>query len=240
MIATSHRENRVLTENTESVDIFAFWSLIKKGETIHPADRNVMNRINPENHGFELKCIPSPITGCLLTAPIVLLYLSPGLSDGDIQEATSEAGKEYYFKRWKGIEPLPTVGMTGYDWVKSRIKTFFNGQNKIKFDFEKIRQKIAILNIGAYHSKDVKNFASLLTLPSSRASLSWAQNTLFPQAEEGKRIVVCMRSANFWGLETGKIYGKSLFSPYVTRSGYLENNPLSNKIKKSVLTKLME
>lgn len=87
-----------------------------------------MNRINPENHGFELKCIPSPITGCLLTAPIVLLYLSPGLSEGDIQEATSEAGKEYYFKRWKGIKPLPTVGMTGYDWVKSRIKTFFNGQ----------------------------------------------------------------------------------------------------------------
>ena len=80
---------------------------------------------------------------------------------------------------------------------------------------------MATLNIGAYHSKDVKDYASLLALPSSRISLSWAQDVLFPQAERGERIVVCMRSAARWGLETDRRYGESPFAPLVNRGGHL-------------------
>jgi hypothetical protein len=80
-------------------------------------------------------------------------------------------------------------------------------------DYETVKNKIALLNIGAYHSADVRSFGSLLALPSSRVSLGWAQEVLFPDAEAGKRVVICMRSASCWGLERGRKYGKSLFAP---------------------------
>jgi hypothetical protein len=37
----------------------------------------------------------------------------------------------------------------------------------------------------------VRSYASLLALPSSRVSMEWAQSVLFPQAEAGRRIVIC-------------------------------------------------
>ncbi len=77
------------------------------------------------------------------------------------------------------------------------------GRTKSFGDFKTVKDKIALLNIGAYHSVDVRSFASLLALPSSRVSLGWAQDVLFPDAEAGKRIVICMRSAAYWGLEQG-------------------------------------
>src|SRR5712691_10488432 len=55
-------------------------------------------------------------------------------------------------------------------------------------------------------STDIRSFAALLCLPSSRVSLGWAQDVLFPDAEAGKRIVICMRSAAYWGLEQGQKY----------------------------------
>jgi hypothetical protein len=69
-----------------------------------------------------------------------------------------------------------------------------------------VKNKIALLNIGAYHSADARSFGSLLALPSSRVSVGWAQDVLFPDAEAGRRIVVCMRSASYWGLEQGRKY----------------------------------
>ena len=73
-----------------------------------------------------------------------------------------------------------------------------SGTQDVRY-YEEIKRHFATLNIGAYHSKDVKSYASLLALPSSRVSLSWAQNHLFPEADAGRRIVICMRAAAFWG-----------------------------------------
>jgi len=53
------------------MDIFEFWSQIKRGETVHPADREVFARINPEKHGFQLDCLPASYGGKLKTAPVV-------------------------------------------------------------------------------------------------------------------------------------------------------------------------
>src|SRR5262249_5866581 len=64
-------------------------------------------------------------------------------------------------------------------------------------DDNAVEDKVALLNIGAYHSVDVRSFASLLALLSSRVSLGWAQDVLFPEAEAGKRIVICLRSASY-------------------------------------------
>jgi hypothetical protein len=69
-----------------------------------------------------------------------------------------------------------------------------------------------------------------VALPSSRVSLAWAQEKLFPEAEAGKRIVICMRSATYWGLETGRKYKGTLFAPPANRGGHLLNGPTKKKL----------
>jgi hypothetical protein len=77
-------------------------------------------------------------------------------------------------------------------------------------------------------------------LPSSRVTLDWAQGFLFPQALRRERIVICMRSAAYWGLEAGKKYrGSWLFAPDTTRNGYLKQKTQSQrKLIKLVCKKL--
>jgi hypothetical protein len=151
-----------------SVDIFEFWSQIGRGEHVHPADRSVFARMNPIKHGFRLDCLPSSFGGRLRDAPVVLLYLSPGFGTQDVKDAQTEEGKDYYVRRWAGYEPIRDIRS---NWMLSRTKNFG--------DYETVKNKIALLNIGAYHSVDVQSFGSLLALPSSRVSLGWAQDVCF-------------------------------------------------------------
>jgi hypothetical protein len=195
-----------------ATDIFKFWSRIGRGEHIHPADKDVIERIDPRSHGFRMECLPGCFGGRLRDAPVVLLYLSPGFSERDIADAKSESGKDFYLERYKGNQPF-SDDMPGADWAKSRTKYFA--------PWDTVCQKFAILNIGAYHSKSFKNYHTLAAFPSSRASLDWAQGVLFPEAIKGKRAVICLRSADYWGLETGRTYDGLLFAPPVTRGGYI-------------------
>ncbi len=177
--------------------------------------------MNPKRHGFQLQCLPAPFSGRLRTAPVVLLYLSPGYGKADDADARSKCGKDYYSRRWKGKEPVRDSG-PGAKWYKSRTRVF--GEYNI------VRRKIAMLNIGAYHSKTMQSYACLLALPSSRQTLDWSQNHLFVEAERGKRIVICMRSPAYWGLERGKNYRGTLFAPKTTRSGFLIKDRSGMKI----------
>ena len=62
-------------------DIFSFWSGLSEEEArIHPRDKNVLSRVN---NPFEHSCFAEPFRGRLKTAPVVLLFLSPGLHDRD-------------------------------------------------------------------------------------------------------------------------------------------------------------
>lgn len=214
------------------MDIFEFWSHIGRGENIHPADKSVFARIDPKKHGFRTDCLPTCYLGRLRSAPVVLLYLSPGFEEQDLKDAASDKSKKYYSKVWIGNEPLPGIGGAGHQWLKSRTKPFA--------DYKIAKDKIAILNIGAYHSKKVKSCSSLLTLPSSRTSIAWAQDVLFPDAESGKRVVLCMRSAAYWGLDIGKTYGKSLFAPQVNIGGYLIKNDKNKQLIETVHKRLLE
>ena len=72
-------------------DIFEFWAQIKPSEHVHPADYAVMRRVG---HGFDLDCLPGCFFGPLRTARIVLLFLSPGLSDQDPLDATSASSPD--------------------------------------------------------------------------------------------------------------------------------------------------
>jgi hypothetical protein len=114
-----------------------------------------------------------------------------------------------------GTQPLPGPDehRIAWKWWVSRTRCFGKWQD--------LRTKIAVLEIGAYHSRTFKDVPLLAALPSSRVSIDWAQAVLFPQAIAGERAVVCLRSSAFWGLQQGQQYGRSLYAPRVTQGGYM-------------------
>jgi hypothetical protein len=210
-------------------DIFEFWSRMQRGDHIHPDDKEVFGRMCPAKHGFELDCLPGCFAGPLKTASVVLLYLSPGHSQATADAAKTEEGKDFYFRQYQGHEPFRDSG-PGRSWVESRTKIFGN--------YDSVKKHFALLNIGAYHSKTLKDYGSLLALPSSGVSLSWAQQTLFPEAEAGKRIVICLRAAAYWGLDVGREYNGNLFAPAFNRSGHLLKSAQREKIIDLVKTRI--
>lgn len=213
-----------------SEDIFEFWSQIGRGEHIHPADKKAFERMPAEQHNFRLDCLPACFGGRLRDAPVVLLYLSPGFSESDLADAQSEEGRDYYLRRYSGYEPPRDLGNAKSTWMTSRTKSFG--------DWEQVRDKIAVLNIGAYHSADVKSKSALMALPSSRVCLDWAQDILFADAEAGRRIVICMRSAALWGLVAGRKYAGSLFVPVVNRAGHLIKSDENARLIRTVKERL--
>jgi hypothetical protein len=206
-------------------DIFEFWSRIGKSDRVHPDDKPVFNRLK-SSHGFDLRCLPSNIAGPLRTARVVLLYLSPGFSEFDVEHAKTKAGQEHFVRQRTGTAPLSDVNPAAARWRMSRLK--FLGATD-----ETIHSRVSVINIGAYHSKDFTDHHILAALPSSRAMLNWAQTVLFPQAEKGERMVVCMRASNFWGLEPGSKYGKALFAPRTNRAGYMCEGSVKETIVRS-------
>lgn len=204
-----------------ATDIFQFWSGIRLKDGAHPADHEVLSRVE---HNFDLRCLPGCFMGPLRTAPVVLLYLSPGVSGRHgHREAKTRAGRARRRRVWRGEEPLPgpNVSEGAWRWWTSRTKLF--GE-----DWLDLQTELAVLNIGAYsyRSKTFADAPLLAALPSSRASIDWAQHVLFPEAVAGKRVVVCLRAARFWGLQEGKRYGRALFVPPVTRGGYMKHHPM--------------
>lgn len=199
-------------------DIFEFWSEIEPGECVHPEDRKVMDRVG---HNFEIDCLPSAFIGPLFSARVVLLLLSPGYTVFDREHARTDAGIEYYCRQYGGRAPLPTPEdhEPAYNWWSAIVRQF-------RLEPKEAADKIAVLNIGAYHSEHFQDWHMLTTLPSSRVSLDWTHGELFPQAEAGKKVVVCLRSARLWGLARGERYGHSLFAPQVTPNGLMRHGPM--------------
>lgn len=207
-------------------DLFAFWARIAPDARLHPADEEVFSRIG--NPGFDLRCLPAAYSGPLKTARVVLLYLSPGFSAFDLKEAGSPEGQARYVRRRKGTAPLPSkeVHESAWRWWCSRTKCFG--------PWEELRDQVAVLNIGAYHSRRFKDWGLLAALPSSRMSIAWAQSVLFPEALDGKRVVICLRAARYWGLDGGRHYPASLYAPPVTVGGHMHHGAMREKIVKAV------
>jgi hypothetical protein len=206
-----------------SMDIFDFWARVEPADHVHPEDRDMLSRVD---HGFDLRCLPGQLAGLLRTAPIVLLFLSGGLSDqNDLTIADSEASIEEHRKRRQGLLPLwgPDEHPDAWKWWKEKTQCF-------DVDWRTLQGNVAILNIGAYHSKHVIKPRVLAALPSSKVSHDWAQDVLFPQARKGERVVVCLRSAALWGLSPGQRYGQGLFAPRVNRRGYMCREPLRDEV----------
>jgi len=204
-------------------DIFRFWACVGPKDLMHPADRDVLSRVE---HDFDLKCLPGCLRGKLRTASVVLLYLSPGLSKEDPKEAKSKREQDYAKRKRSGNEPFRDYG-PGYKWLISRTKCF-------GINWEQICSNVAVLNIGAYHSKGFRHHSLLAALPSSRASIAWAQDVLFPGAIAGDKVVICLRAAPYWGLKVGEKQHGRLFAPFVTRGGHMKRGKMRDQIVKAV------
>lgn len=188
------------------VDIFEYWSVVGPKKKIHPADRFVLNTAM---HPFELECLPNCFSGPLKSAPVVMLYLSPGFRPEDVDRAKEKIEQERAYETRKGVSEL-----SNSPWYRRRTEDFG--------DWDSVKRKVAVLNISPYKSKSFTNRELLVSLPSCRVSIHWAQTVLFPQAISGNRIVICMRSAKYWGLNNDRNYEGSLFVPKVTRNGFME------------------
>jgi len=209
-------------------DILEFWAGLAGNARVHPADRAVLDRAN---HSFDLDCLPAPFTGPLKTARVVLLFLSPGLDgDGfDQRHARSAQGQQWYLRQRSGLEPMPDADEHNphYHWWTKKVRQFGLTPNEA-------RHSVAILDLAPYHSVTFSDWHMLSALPSSRASLDWAQSTLFEEAMAGERIVICMRSADRWGLRAGRSYGEGLFAPECTRGGFMLRDELRNRVVSKV------
>lgn len=193
-------------------DLFDCWSSIPADATVHPADEPVFRRV--ASHGFNTHLLPGCFMGPLRTAPVVLLFLSPSEDEGD---ATTPELIKWHQRTRQGNEPLVSafIHPPAYRWWMARTACF-------GLDPAVVAKKVAVLNIGAYHSRTFNDHGLLAALPSSRVSLDWAQATLFPAAERSERVVICLRAAKYWGLEAGKNdYPGTLFAPNVTRGGHI-------------------
>ncbi len=208
-------------------DIFEFWSAARMPTDayVHPVDAAVLNRID---HGFDLTGVPGCWMGPLLTAKVVLLFKAPGRwNPADSVEPTVSIIRDWQARTRGGREPLPDqqTWEECWDWWTKRTADFGYGQDG---DWQDIVDKVAFLNIAPYHSSPppIKDSA-LLPLPSSKVTLNWAHNRLFPAARLREQVVVCLLGARKWGLQRG--YGDGfLFAPRTNPAGYIYRRETSD------------
>ena len=213
--------------------LFRFWAEMPVGSFRHPSARFVLERVP---HAFPHTAPPNPFFGPLQSAPVVLLYLSPGLDAFDEKKADDPAYKSFFTFQWSGNAALPSEAEYApwWQWWSRRVRQF-------GIDPLAVRERVAFLNISPYRSKSFHDWPMLAALPSSRAALDWAQDVLFPQAYDGGRIVVCMRSAKYWGLSPrmdGMPWGKGLYTLPFTQSGYLHHGEARERVGAAVRKKL--
>jgi hypothetical protein len=172
---------------------------------------------------FEPTGLPNPFFGPLATAPAVLLFLNPGLRPYDVERADDVEAHDYFARQRTGRAPLPSKEEyeATHQWLTARLQQFGCAPDMV-------RDKLAVLNLCPYRTKTFDTKHMLAALPSCRVCLDWAQSVLFPAAEQRSRVVVCLRSARYWGLDTGEngeAHGH-LFVPRVTRSGVMIDGQL--------------
>ncbi|MCP1998632.1 hypothetical protein [Nitrobacter winogradskyi] len=192
------------------IDIFEYWKDVDPRTLVHPEDRPFFDS---NKHRLCLSCLPVPYYGPLKTAKIVLLYLNPGLTQRDIVAASDPTEQDFFWRQRQGYEYLrDQEGRKEKSWWFLRTKYF-------GLETEFIRKNLAVVQLCAYHSQSFKDWSLLTKLPSCKVAFEWTQNFLIPQAKRGERIVVCLRSPKYWGLEAGRKYEGQLFSPKTTRQG---------------------
>jgi hypothetical protein len=207
-------------------DIFEFWSprRIDLRERVHPADKDILP--SSKFDFLDRTALPGCYCGPLRTARVVLLFVGPGLKDSD--DPDSPDYQQFHAEVRAGAKPLPNEQDQPEWWKWLRSKTKF-----IDKDWQSLRERVAILNFGAYHVAPGRshNARSLAALPSTKITLDWATRVLFPQARNRDRVVVCLMARNAWGLEEGNC--GSLFAPKTVR-GVLVHGPARDEATNAI------
>ena len=197
-----------------TAEFLRFWQKAIPSLQIHPDDAAALES---NRHTLAVDTLVGPFMGPVRTAPVVLLTLNGGLSGVEQDEAKIPAVREQMARNLRGDQPLPTFATNpaGRKWTESRLAQF-------GLSYEIASTKVAFVNLIPYRSREgAKDLRMLERLESARLVRAWAHDTLFPEAEAGKRVVVCLRSARPWGLEPDTQRGVSLFTPKFTRSGFM-------------------
>jgi hypothetical protein len=190
-----------------------FWSKCTDLQE-HPDDTAVL-KAHQHTHQLQTSVLIDPWRGPIRTAPVILLTLNGGLV-GNGEEAVAAqmpAARASMTHNLTGNAPLPNWegNPAGRGWTERRLNAF-------GLTYRSAADKVAFVNLISYKSRDgalYKHMASLL--PSSRATAAWMRDTIFPEAEAGRRTVVCLVSHRHWTLVPGTKRGKALYAPHTNR-----------------------
>jgi hypothetical protein len=210
---------------TTTEDLLRFWTKAIPSLQVHPDDAPVLDAYP---HSLALDTLVGPWMGPVRTAPVVLLTLNGGIGANGVEvaEAQMPAVREFMVQNLGGDAPLPAfkTNPAGREWTERRLAQF-------GLSYQAAATKVAFVNLIPYRSRaGSDDMRTAKRLESYRLVRSWAHDTLFPQAEAGERVVVCLRSASHWGLVTDTHRGKSLFTPKVNRSGFMHHGPMREMV----------
>jgi hypothetical protein len=160
-----------------------------------PEDRALVERYNrgaPESYRIQLGVLPEPFLG-RPDAPVVLLALNPGYSDGDPAvhasprfAAHARANLAHAARHYPFYLLDPANDGPGRQWWRRRLKTLLE-----EFPEERVASALLCVEYFPYHSRRFR--AAGLALPSQRYGFGLVRRALARGA-----VVVCMRARTLW------------------------------------------
>ena len=162
--------------------------------------------------------LPIPFIGNLANASIFILMLNPGLSPIDYYaERHNVAYRQAHIRNLQQQNANDEYPFTFLDprfawhsgfgyWQKKlhSITEELAKQRGIKYQqaLSQLARRLACLELLPYHSKAFGADAFLNRLPSVQAMRKYVHETLLPQAQTGKALLIATRSVNNWQLPT--------------------------------------
>lgn len=151
------------------------------------------NRDAGRHHEIKLGLMPEPFIGDLLNAPVVILALNPGVSDGDTKVNFSRAFRQAIrrgielrpgSRRFYPLEGDPT--RPGARWWRRNLKAVIETVGQ-----ERARERIACLEYFPYHSRGFNH--AHLRLPSQEFTFG-----LLREAIRRRAVIVVTRGYRLW------------------------------------------
>ena len=183
----------------------------------YTTDTHFARRSSPR---LDLSLLPIPYGGNLAKADIIILLLNPGLSHTDYYGEFSRpdyrkalqqnlyqdnANAEYPFI-WLNPE---FCWHEGFMWWERKLRPVLNLVAEKKFNgsylqaMQAMSQRLGMVELVPYHSASAPSGRLVNGLPSAQVVRSHVQDTLLPEAQAGKKLLIVTRQAKSWGLSHG-------------------------------------
>jgi len=204
--------------------LFDFWHQLAVGETIHPADRPILERYAGVG-AFNTRVPPGHISGPLIKSPVVVCYLNPGFGPEDHQLAKDATARAALFRQMNGLDPFPLEFRCWKKWFHGLVRS-------IGLPLEELANKVSIFNVCAYASPNADHISDALMkcLPSAQIARDYLHRVLLPAAQRDERFVVIGRGAWAWRVDKSAKIKNVKFTPN-PRGPYL-GNKLGSNIRK--------